>query len=86
MRLSAKEKAKELVHMFYISLPNNGSFSGQNNINSRWKEGKNSALLCVKQMEEVYASALVVLGWDIKDAEEHQSPYFAEVKEEIEKL
>jgi hypothetical protein len=77
--MTPQEKAKQLVDRYYFSLPNNGSFSGINNINSRWDEGKQCALIAVDEIlnvvERVYyhdANMLV--------------PYWEEVKQEIEKI
>ena len=36
-----KEKSKDLIHKFYLSLPNNGSQTGINNVHDRWNESKN---------------------------------------------
>lgn len=79
------EKAKQLVHRFYFSLPNNGSFTGINNINRRWEEGKNCALIAVDEI-------INTLNMDIRDLDVRGSVlldlihYWREVKQEIEKL
>ena len=46
--LFVKDKASYLIESFYFSLPNNGSFSGINNINNRWEEAKRCALIAVE--------------------------------------
>ena len=69
--MTPKEQARELVHIFYISLPNNGGFTGLNNINSRWEEGKKCALIAVDE----------ILNIGCVDIE-----YWVEVKTEIEKI
>ena len=79
------EKARDLVHRFYISLPNNGGFTGLNNIHSRWKEGK----MCASMAVDV---TIDTLNHDIRDLDVRGSilldliKYWREVKEEIEKI
>ena len=46
--MTPKEKAFQLLTRFYLSLPNNGSFTGLNNINRRWEEAKMCALIAVE--------------------------------------
>jgi len=45
-----KSKADSLTERFYYTLPNNGSFSGTNNVNERWTEARQCAIVCVKEM------------------------------------
>ena len=45
-----KQKSLQLVEKFYFALPNNGSFTGINNINDRYKEAKQCALLTVDEL------------------------------------
>ena len=45
-----KSKADALTERFYYALPNNGSFSGTNNVNERWTEARQCAIVCVKEM------------------------------------
>lgn len=77
MNLTPKEQATRLIHIFYISLPNNGSFTGLNNVNSRWEEGKSCALIHVNQ---IINNVLPDVDSDSKWVE-----YWNEVKKEIEK-
>jgi len=69
-----KEKAQQLVNNFYFSLPNNGSFTGINNVNDRYKEAKQCALIAVNAIRE---------EWFLSDEREK---YWEEIKHEIEKL
>jgi hypothetical protein len=70
------EKAKQLVHKFYFSLPNNGGFTGPSNINDRWEEGRMCAMMAVDEI------------LFITDEEEQYIlyKYWQEVKTEIENL
>ena len=45
-----KSKADALTERFYYALPNNGSFSGTNNVNERWNQARQCAIVCVKEM------------------------------------
>ncbi len=45
-----KSKADALTERFYYTLPNNGSFSGTNNVNERWNQARQCAIVCVKEM------------------------------------
>ncbi len=45
-----KSKADALTERFYYTLPNNGSFTGPNNVNARWTEARQCAIVCVKEM------------------------------------
>jgi hypothetical protein len=69
--MTPAEKAKQLVHKFYFSLPNNGGFTGLCNINQRWEEGKICALIAVDE---------------ILDKDGYNNDYWKEVKQELEKL
>jgi len=84
MNLSPKEQARELVNMFYISLPNNGGFTGLNNINSRWEEGKKCALIAVNRIQKLPNIQYDSIQY--KNDDESQYDYWEEVKQEIEKL
>jgi hypothetical protein len=79
--MTPKEKARELVHIFYISLPNNGGFTGLNNINSRWDEGKKCALIAVNVM--LKNMMFYEEQFDAGKPEHHRT-YWEEVKTEIE--
>ena len=63
-----KQKSLQLVERFYFALPNNGSFTGINNINDRYKEAKQCALLTVDEIH-------FVIGYN--------NIYWNEVKQEI---
>jgi len=45
-----KSKADSLTERFYYALPNNGSFSGTNNVNERWDQARQCAIECVEEM------------------------------------
>jgi hypothetical protein len=81
--MTPAEKAKQLVQRFYFSLPNNGSFTGPCNINDRWDEGKNCALIAVNVM--LKNMMFYEEQFDAGKPEHHRS-YWEEVKQEIEKL
>jgi hypothetical protein len=77
----AKQKARELLHKFYLSLPNNGGFTGINNINDRWDEGKKCAIMAIDECINIHfklESDRNGIGESFK--------YWTEVKKEIEKL
>ena len=78
--MTPAEKAKQLVHKFYFSLPNNGGFTGPCNINDRWDEGKKCAAMAVDEIIncDTYFKTLI----DSKDFTE----YWYDVQEEIIKL
>jgi hypothetical protein len=78
--MTPAEKARDLIHRFYISLPNNGGFTGINNINSRWAEGKQCALMAVNEI--IY----LLKDGGLTFAEDHDRTYWLEVKQEIEKI
>jgi hypothetical protein len=73
--MTPKEKAGWINERFYFALPNNGSFTGINSINDRWKDAKKCALIAVDEI----MNALDENGsWNYD--------YWNEVKQEIEKL
>jgi hypothetical protein len=72
-------KAKQLVHRFYLSLPNNGGQTGLCNVHQRWNEGKICALIAIDEIIEI----LQELGYDNED---YRIIYQLEVKQEIEKI
>jgi hypothetical protein len=74
--MTPAEEAKLLVDRFYLSLPNNGGFTELCNINQRWKEGKQCALIAVTVIMETLFEADLMQMWD----------YWFEVKKEIEKI
>jgi hypothetical protein len=45
-----KSKADSLTERFYYAMPNNGSFSGTNNVNERWDQARQCAIECVEEM------------------------------------
>ena len=73
--MTPSEKAKQLVHKFYFSLPNNGGFTGPCNINDRWDEGKMCAMMAA---DEVLDHVDMV-------GDEAAITYWQEVKQEINK-
>ena len=66
-------QAGRINERFYFSLPNNGSFTGINNINARWAEAKRCALIAVDEIKRTMVAA------DMLD-------YWTQVQKEIEKL
>ena len=45
-----KSKADSLTERFYYAMPNNGSFSGTNNVNERWDQARQCAIVCIEEM------------------------------------
>jgi hypothetical protein len=70
--MKPKEKAKDLVNRFYYSLPNNGSFTGINNVESRYQEAKQCALIAIDEILQTVDDG----NWN----------FYKQVKEEIEQL
>ncbi len=70
--MTPQEKAKDLVNIFYYSLPNNGSQEGINSTTRRYAEAKQCALISVDEI--------------IRVLQDESDWYWDEVKEEIEKL
>ena len=77
--MTAREKAGWLIERFYFSLPNNGSFTGINNINQRWEEGKKCALIAVDEI----INALKIADITSMDGNWYIDEWL-EVKQEIE--
>jgi hypothetical protein len=73
-KMTSQEKAKELVDRFYYMLPNNGSHTGINNVESRYKEAKQCALIAIEEVLQTI--------WEYH----LQAEWWQEVKEEIENL
>lgn len=71
-----KEKAQQLIDKFYFALPNNGSFTGINNVNDRYEEAKQCALISVDEIIKSTSWQYLVEGLD----------YWQKIKHEIEKL
>ena len=44
------DKARDLTERMYWGLPNNGSFTGINNVESRWEEARQCAEIAVQEM------------------------------------
>ena len=78
--ITSKEKAKYLIHKFYLSLPNNGSQTGINNVHDRWNESKNCALIAVDEILLFIDKQMK--GWLDADL----VYYWEQVKQEIEKF
>ena len=71
-----KKLAKQLIEKFYFALPNNGSFSGINNVNDRWNEAVNCALIAVDEIIDAMNRVLFPNPF---------RQYWETIKEEIEK-
>jgi hypothetical protein len=71
-----KKAAKQLIEKFYFALPNNGSFSGTNNINDRWNEAVDCALIAVDEIIDAMDRVLFPNPF---------RQYWETIKEEIEK-
>ena len=80
VEMTSKEKAKYLIHKFYLSLPNNGSQTGINNVHDRWNESKNCALIAVNEI--LFFIDKQMQGWLDADL----VYYWKQVKQEIEKV
>jgi hypothetical protein len=80
--MTPEDKAKQLVHRFYFSLPNNGGFTGPSNINDRWEEGKMCAMMTIDEIIDSYIKEKSY-GYIVSDK---IIPYWEEVKTEINKL
>jgi hypothetical protein len=70
--MKPKEKAKTLVNRFYYSLPNNGSFTGINSVESRYQEAKQCALIAIDEILQTVDDG----NWN----------FYKQVQEEIEQL
>jgi len=75
--MTAKEKAEEITYKFYFNLPNNGSFTGINNIHRRWEESCQCALITIDEI------LFVVSKYNDTQAE---VTYWEEVKIEIKEI
>jgi hypothetical protein len=76
--MTPKEKSKELINLFYYSLPNNGSETGLNSTTERYKEGIQCALICVDEILKLEPPELSYL-------EPFSKSYWQEVKNELNK-
>lgn len=79
--MTAKETADHLISRFYYSLPNNGSFSGINNIVSRHEEAKRCALISTEEMIAVLP--FTDLNTSLGRYCETQRNFLEEVQQEI---
>ena len=83
--MTPADKAKQLVQRFYFSLPNNGSFTGLNNINRRWEEGKMCALIAVDEI--INSNPTSQLSDPFLGNRTYENVnYWKDVKKELEKL
>jgi hypothetical protein len=83
--MTPADKAKQLVQRFYFSLPNNGSFTGLNNINRRWEEGKMCALIAVDEI--INSNPTSQLSDPFLGNRTYENVnYWIDVKQEIEKI
>lgn len=48
--MTPQDKARDLMERIYWGLPNNGSFTGINNVKSRWEEARYCAKVAVVEM------------------------------------
>ncbi len=71
-----KKAAKQLIEKFYFALPNNGSLSGTNNVNDRWNEAVDCALIAVDEIIDAMDRVLFPNPF---------RQYWETIKEEIEK-
>jgi len=83
--MTPADKAKQLVQRFYFSLPNNGSFTGLNNINRRWEEGKMCALIAVDEI--INSNPTSQLSDPFLGNRTYENVnYWKDVKQELEKI
>jgi len=83
--MTPADKAKQLVQRFYFSLPNNGSFTGLNNINRRWEEGKMCALIAVDEI--INSNPTSQLSDPFLGNRTYENVnYWKDVKKELEKI
>ena len=54
--MTPQDKARDLTERMYWGLPNNGSFTGINNVESRWEEAKRCAEIAVQEMVDEITS------------------------------
>jgi hypothetical protein len=48
--MTPQDKARDLTERMYWGLPNNGSFTGINNVESRWTEARRCAKIAVNEI------------------------------------
>ena len=73
--MNPREKAEQLVNLFYYALPNNGRRTGLNSTTIRFKEATVCALIAVDE--------IIKAG---KDVDEFADSYWLEIKQEIEQI
>jgi hypothetical protein len=54
--MTPQDKAQAIISQMYFALPNNGSFTGINNVTSRWQEARQCAEIAVQEMVDEIAS------------------------------
>ena len=54
--LTPQNKAQAIIDRMYFALPNNGSFTGINNVTSRWQEARQCAEIAVQEMVDEITS------------------------------
>ena len=54
--MTPQDKARDLTERMYWGLPNNGSFTGINNVESRWEEARRCAEIAVQEMVDEITS------------------------------
>lgn len=54
--MTPQDKARDLTERMYWGLPNNGSFTGINNVESRWEEARRCAEIAVQEMVDEISS------------------------------
>ena len=54
--LTPQNKAQAIIDRMYFALPNNGSFTGINNVKSRWEEARQCAGIAVQEMVDEITS------------------------------
>ena len=76
-----KKTARRITLRMYYNLPNNGSYSGINNVESRWEEAKRCAVVAVEEILDETTSIQVL--YKIEDS---YIDFWNKVKKEIENL
>lgn len=54
--LTPKSKAQAIIDRMYFALPNNGSFTGINNVEMRWQEARQCAEIAMQEMVDEITS------------------------------
>jgi hypothetical protein len=76
--MNPKDKAKELVHIFYAVIPRLGSFT------NNWECAKQCALICVDELIKAFKQLSIEDSGSVFRDFGHT--YWEQVKQEIEKL